>query len=67
VLPVTQLVVFASSTYSDKLLISIRCTDEHLIRNRNERERLVTASHVMTKELGLQLGKRNKPESGLVL
>jgi hypothetical protein len=37
---------------------SLRCADHHPIRNGNERERLVSASPVMTKSWGLSWGKK---------
>jgi len=49
VLPFTLLVVLASSTSGDQhFLKPLHCTNDHPIRIGDERERLVTASPVMT-------------------
>ena len=48
------------------LLVSFRCADHRPIRIRDERERLVTASPVMTKCRGPSWGRNNYPENGLV-
>ncbi len=45
---------------------SFRCADHHPIRTEDERERLVTASPVMTKSRGPSWGRNNYPENGLV-
>ena len=45
---------------------SFRCADHRPIRTGDERERLVTASHVMTKCRGPSCGRNNYPENGLV-
>ena len=66
VLPFTLLVVLASSTSGDHHFVkSLHCADHHLIRIGDERERLVTASPVMTKSRA-PAGGNNYPENGLV-
>jgi len=45
---------------------SFRCADHRPIKTGEERERLVTASPVMTKSRGLSWGQNNYPENGLV-
>ena len=45
---------------------SFRCADHRPIRIGDERERLVTASPVMTKSRGPSWGRNNYPENGLV-
>ena len=56
VLPCTLLVVLASSTSGD--LWSLRCADHHPIMIGGERERLVTASPVMTRSWSPSWGKQ---------
>ena len=66
VLPFTLLVVLASSTSGDQhFLKSLHCADHHPIRIGDERELLVTASHVMTKSRA-PAGGSNYPEGGQV-
>jgi hypothetical protein len=48
---VLPLVVLASFTSGDQMK-SLHCADHHSIRFADERERLLTASPVMTKSLG---------------
>jgi hypothetical protein len=45
---------------------SFRCADHRPIRTADERERLVTASPVMTKSWSPSWGQNNYPENGLV-
>jgi len=45
---------------------SFRCADHRPIRTGDERERLVTASPVMTKRRGPSWGRNNYPKNGLV-
>jgi hypothetical protein len=56
VLPFTLLVVLASTTSGD--MKSLRCEDHHPIKIEGGRERLVTASPVMTKSWGPSWGKQ---------
>ena len=66
VLPFTLLAVLASSTSGDHRFVkSLHCADHHLIRIGDERERLVTASPVMTKSRA-PAGGNDYPENGLV-
>ena len=66
VLPFTLLVVLASSTSGDHHFVkSLHCADHHLIRIGDERERLVTASPVMTKSRA-PAGGNNYQENGFV-
>jgi hypothetical protein len=66
--PITLLVVLASSTCGElQLFLSLSFADHQLIRMGDERERLVTASPVMTKNQSRPVtGRNNYPESGLV-
>ena len=48
------------------LLVSYRCANHRPIMIGDERERLVTASPVMTKSRSLSWGQNNHPENGLV-
>jgi hypothetical protein len=67
VLPFTLVVVLASSSIGGGRHYGIaRCADHHPIRTGDERERLVTASPVMTKSRGPSWGRNNYPENGLV-
>ena len=65
--PLKLLVVLASSIGGDRLFLGIvpLCRPRP-IRIRDERERLVTASPVMTKCRGPSWGRNNYPENGLV-
>jgi hypothetical protein len=66
VLPCKLLVVLASSIHWDFFFVkSLNFSNYCSIRIRDERERLVTASPVMTKNLGLD-GESNYPENGPV-
>jgi hypothetical protein len=66
VLPITLLVVLASSTSGDNSFVkSLHCADHHPIRIWDERERLVTALPVMTKSQA-PAGGSNYPGNGLV-
>jgi hypothetical protein len=66
VLPFKLLVVLASCTSGDQQFVkSLHCADNHPIRIGDERERLVTASPVMTKSRA-PAGGSNYPENGLV-
>ena len=67
VLLLKLLVVLASSIGGDRLFRNrFRCADHRPIRIGDERERLVTASPVMTKCRGPNWGRNNYPENGLV-
>jgi hypothetical protein len=66
VLPFTLLVLLASSTSGEQHFLKLlHCADHHAIRIEDERERLKTASPVMTKNWGPSWGN-NYPENGLV-